>query len=168
LCNLRLAGRYVRLDPVELRGPLLYLLRYAPEFLCFGFSSLGLALGSLSTRRALIAAAEHLRPAAVVGVQLAVLDRKRPLGDRVEQRTVVRDEQHRSGKRVERRLERFAAVEVEMVRRLVEHEEVCARRDRHRQRESASLASRENGDRLLVLRPAGEQEAPQQRLRIRP
>ncbi len=81
-------------------------------------------------RGALLAPPQHLGPAAVVGVQLAVLDRERPLGDRVEQRAVVRDEQHGARERLERRLERLAALEVEMVRRLVEHEEVRARRDR--------------------------------------
>ena len=88
--------------------------------------------------------------------------------DRVEQRAVVRDEQHRAGERLERGLERLAALEVEMVRRLVEDEEVRARRDDDREREPPPLAAGERGDRLLVRVPAGEEEAAEQRLRLRP
>ena len=141
--------------------------RGARGFAGFGFCS-GFGSGGCGrARAALLAAAQHLGPAAVVGVQLAVLDRERALGDRVEQRAVVRDEQHRAGKRVERRLERLAALEVEMVRRLVEHEEVRARRDGDREREPPPLAARQHGDRLLVLVPAGEEELAEQVLRIR-
>ena len=86
-----------------------------------------------------------------------------PLRDRVEQRAVVRDEQHRAGERVERRLERLAALEVEVVRRLVEDEEVRARGDDEREREPPPLAARERADRLLVLLPAREEEAAEQR-----
>ena len=64
------------------------------------------------------------------------------VGDRVEQRAVVRDEQHRARERVERRLERLAALEVEMVRRLVEHEEVRAGRDDERERRAAAARRR--------------------------
>jgi len=53
----------------------------------------------------------------------------------------VRDEQHRPGECVERGLERLAALEVEVVRRLVEDEEVRARGDDERERESAPLAA---------------------------
>ena len=56
-----------------------------------------------------------------------ILDRDRALGDRVEQGAVVGDEQDRAGERLERGLERLTALEVEVVRRLVEHEEVRAR-----------------------------------------
>ena len=92
-----------------------------------------------------------------------VLDRERAMGDGVEQRAVVRDEQHGAGEGLERGLERLAALEVEVVRRLVEHEEVRARRDHEREREPAALAAREHRDRLLVLGPAGEEEATEQR-----
>ena len=55
-----------------------------------------------------------------------------------------------------------------MVRRLVEDEEVRARRDHEREREPAPLATREGHDRLLVRLPAREEEAPEERLRLRP
>ncbi len=105
----------------------------------------------------------EIGPAAVVGAQRPPLDRDRALGDGVEQRAVVRDEQDRAGERLERRLERLAALEVEVVRRLVEHEEVRARGDDDREREPAPLAAREHRDRLLVLRVAGEEELAEQR-----
>ena len=47
----------------------------------------------------------------------------------------MRDEQQRARERLERRLERLARLEVEVVRRLVEDEEVRARRDDDRERE---------------------------------
>ena len=142
-------------------------LRFGAGLTCFGFG-FGSGRRSGRARGPLLAAAEHLRPAAVVRVELAVLDRERPLGDRVEQRAVVRDEQHGAGERLERGLERFAALEVEVVRRLVEHEEVRAGGDRHREREPAPLSAREHRHVLLVLVPAGEEEAPEQRLRVGP
>ena len=96
-----------------------------------------------------------------------LLDRERPLRDGVDQRAVVRDEQHRSGEGFERRFERLARFEVEVVRRLVEHEEVRARRDDVGEREAPALAAGQHRDGLLVLVPAGEEEAAEQRLRLR-
>ena len=54
------------------------------------------------------------------------LDRHRPRAHRVEQGAVVRDEQQRALERAQRVLERLARLEVEVVRRFVEHEEVRA------------------------------------------
>ena len=96
-----------------------------------------------------------------------LLDRDRALGDRVEQRAVVGDEQDRAGKRLERRLERLAALEVEMVRRLVEHEQVRARGDDDGERQPPPLAAREHRHLLLVLGIAGEEEPAEQLLRLR-
>src|SRR5205085_3256083 len=105
-------------------------------------------------------------PAAGIRVQRAILDRERPLGYRIEERAVVRHEQHGSGERLQRRLERLAALEVEVVRRLVEHEEVRAGRNDDREREPAPLPTREDAHRLLVLRPTGEEKATEQGLRV--
>ncbi len=63
--------------------------------------------------------------------------------DRVEHGPVVRDEQHRAREGLECGLERLAALEVEVVRRLVEHEEVRAGGDDEREREPPPLAARE-------------------------
>src|SRR5262249_31902379 len=48
-----------------------------------------------------------------------------------------------------------------------EDEEVRARCDDRREREPAPLAARQRRDRLLVRLPAGEEEPPEQRLRLR-
>src|SRR6266545_1382825 len=55
-----------------------------------------------------------------------------------------------------------------MVRRLVEDQEVRARRDDVREREPPPLAAREYRDRLLMLGPAAEQETAEQVLRLWP
>ena len=79
----------------------------------------------------------------------------------------MRYEQDRAGEGFERCLERLAALEVEVVRRLVEHEEVRAGGDDDREREPPPLATRDRYDRLLVLVPAGEEKAPEQGLCLR-
>ena len=68
-------------------------------------------------------------------------------------------------KLLERGLERLAALEVEVVRRLVEDQDVGARVDEDRQRQPPPLAAREPLDRLLG-RLAGEQELAEQRARL--
>ena len=80
--------------------------------------------------------------------------------DRVDQRAIVRDQEDRAVVGVERVLERLAALDVEVVRRLVEHEQVRAGRDERREREPAALAAREHVDPTVdgVLR---EEEAPE-------
>src|SRR4051794_13354324 len=55
-----------------------------------------------------------------------------------------------------------------MVGRLVDDEEVRAGGDDEREREPPTFASGQCDDRLLVLRPAGEQETAEQLLRVRP
>ena len=90
------------------------------------------------------------------------------MSDRVEQGTVVRDEQDGSGKRLQRQLERLAALQVEVVGRLVEEEEVRARGHDQGEREPPSLAAGELDNRLVLLLPAGEEEATEQVLRLRP
>ena len=74
------------------------------------------------------------------------------------------DQQHRAVERAQRRLERLAALEVEVVGGLVEHEHVGARLHEHGQREPPALAARERSDRLLGVL-AREQEAAEQRAR---
>ena len=77
------------------------------------------------------------------------------------------DEQHRRREVLQRCLQRFAAFEVEVVRRLVEDEEVRARGDHHRERQPAPFTAGEHRNRLLVRLPAGEQEPPEQVLGLR-
>src|SRR5207244_2238778 len=80
----------------------------------------------------------------------------------------VGDEQHGPRERLERGLQRLAALEVEVVRRLVEDEEVRAGGDDERERQPTALAARQRGHGLLVLLPAREEKAAEQRLRLRP
>ena len=82
------------------------------------------------------------RPAPVVGVELPLLDRDRSLGHCIEERAVVRDEQHRARERLERRLERLAALQVEVVRRLVEHEHVRLLQHDAAEEQASGLAAR--------------------------
>ena len=76
------------------------------------------------------------------------------------------DEQHRPRERLQRRLQRLAALQVEVVRRLVEDEEVRAGGDDERERQPAPLAAGEHRDRLRLLVPAREEEAAEQVLRV--
>src|SRR5207245_11270520 len=62
--------------------------------------------------RTVLPARDELGPPAVAGADRAVLDRERPLRDGVEERAVVRDEQHRPGKRLQRGLQRLPALEI--------------------------------------------------------
>jgi len=101
-------------------------------------------------------------------VRIVILDRQQPACHRVEHGAVVGDEQDRARERVKGNLERFARLQVKVVRRFVQHQEVRARGDDDRQREPPPLAAGERGDAFLVLVPAGEQEPAEERLRLRP
>ena len=68
----------------------------------------------------------------------------------------MRDEQHRAGERLERGLERLPRLDVEVVRRLVEHEEVRAGGDEQREREPPPLPSRERRDGAARASPSPE------------
>jgi hypothetical protein len=78
----------------------------------------------------------------------------------------VRDEENGSRKRLERRLEGLAALEVEVIRRLVEDEQVGPGRDEDGQREPSPFPAGERGHRLRMRLPAGEEEPPEKRLRL--
>ena len=78
----------------------------------------------------------------------------------------MRDEQHRPREALERELQRLTALKVEVVRRLVEDEEVRARRHHDGERQPAALTARERGDRLVLRVLSREGESPQQRLRL--
>src|SRR5262245_53219918 len=96
-----------------------------------------------------------------MALEPAVLEDDGAGADRLEQSAVVRDEDHRPlvlGKRV---LERLAALEVEVVGRLVEDQDVGAGGDEDRQREAPLLAARDVVQRFLDL-GAGEEEAAEQ------
>src|SRR5262249_20944425 len=118
--------------------------------------------GGLLPLPALLAGPQVLPPPAPAGGQRPILDRRRAGTDSIQQRAVVGDEQQRALERLQRRLQRLAALQVEMVRRLVQDQDVRARVDQDRQRQPPPLAARQPVQRLLRLL-AAEQEAPQQR-----
>ena len=97
---------------------------------------IGLALESM-----LVANPHVLRPSPEIAVQRALLDGHRARADRVEQCAIVRDEQHGARERAQRVLERLATLDVEMVRRLVEDEEIRTRRDEDGERQPPPLAT---------------------------
>ena len=71
------------------------------------------------------------------------LDRRNPTDGAVEQLAVVRHEDERASKRFEERLEPHEPVVIEIVRRLVEEEDVEAREEDRRKLEARGLATRE-------------------------
>ena len=117
-----------------------------------GFGFAGRGLGGAFAAAGGGGAASRSRAAQQVVVvaeaqhQAAALDRERVRGERVDQRAVVRHEQHRAVERVDRVLERLAALDVEMVRGLVEHQHVRPARDQPGERQAAALAARQHLD----------------------
>ena len=100
-----------------------------------------------------------------MAAQLAVLADDRAAADRLEQGAVVGDEDDRALEGGERVLERLAALDVEVVGRLVEDQHVGAGGDQDRQREAALLAAGDVVERLLHV-GAGEEEAAEQVARL--
>ena len=80
----------------------------------------------------------------------------------------MRHQQDRARERFQRLLEGLAALEVEVVRRLVEHEKVRSGRDHECEREPPPLAARDLGDGLVLLLPAREEEAAEEAHRLWP
>ena len=88
-----------------------------------------------------------LRLAAVVAViaeillDMPVLEHERAVRDLVEEIAVMRDGEERAGERHERLLDGLLRGDVEMVRRLVEHEEIRAREHELEERDARLLAA---------------------------
>ena len=107
------------------------------------------------------------RPSRWVAAQLAVLADEGAAADRLEQGAVVGDEDDRALVLDQRVLERLAALDVEVVGGLVEDQDVGAGGDQDRQREPPLLAAGDVAELLLGV-VAGEEEAAEQRPRLRP
>ena len=110
-------------------------------------------------------ALEPVRVAALEGARLAAVDLDDPVDDPVEEVAVVGDHADGAGKLLERRLERLDRVDVEVVRRLVEHEQVRLGEHQQQQLEPRPLAAGEE----LVRPPhllVREEELHQQRDRL--
>ncbi len=85
------------------------------------------------------------------------------LGDRlhavVEEPAVVADDDHAAGEAAQERLDPLGHLDVQVVGRLVEQQQVAARREDLGQRQPALLAARERGHRLVQLGRAEAQRA---------
>ena len=115
--------------------------------------------------RRLLPGAHQVRVAARAHHGPAVLDRQGVGGDGVEQGPVVRHQEDGPVVGLERRLEGLAALRVEVVGRLVQHQQVATAGDQRHQLQAAALAARE------ALHPglrgvAREQESAEQRARL--
>ena len=95
-----------------------------------------------------------------VVVQHAVAHLDHARRERVDEGPVVRDEEQRALVAGERLLEHLAGRHVEVVGRLVEHQEICRPQQHLREREPRLLAAREHRDLLLDV-VAREQEGAQ-------
>jgi len=82
-------------------------------------------------------------------VRVAVAHLDDPVGDAVEEVAVVRDEDDRADEALERRLERLDRVDVEVVRRLVEDEQVRTAHHQEQELEARALAAAQQ-----AVRPA--------------
>ena len=69
----------------------------------------------------------------------------------IEEVAIVADEQHRAGIVREQFLQQFQRFEIEIVRRLVEHQQVGRSRERHRERQPPALAAGQHADRRARL-----------------
>src|SRR5207302_10410821 len=84
-------------------------------------------------------------------LQPPVLEFQRPGGDGVEQEPVMADQHHGPGELREKGLQPLLAVEVEVVRRLVEQEQIGGREENPRQRGPGTLPTAHRGERLVEL-----------------
>src|SRR6185437_14733679 len=98
---------------------------------------------------------------ALAGDETAVLDRERSRRQRLDQRAVVRHQEERAREAQQGVLERLAALDVQVVGGLVQDEEVRARDDGARERQSPPLAAGERRHGLLDVL-AREEEEPEQ------
>ena len=130
------------------------------DLLALALERLGLVLQRL---RALAAVGAVLH---VVELAAAALELEHPGRDALEEPAIVRDEQHRAVEAVQLLLEPLERAEVEVVRRLVEQQQVRVRRERTRERGPGQLAARERLERtleLLVGEPEPAQDRPEAR-----
>src|SRR5581483_11023092 len=95
---------------------------------------------------------DEVGPRALVPDRLAVPLEGEDVGrDAVEEPAVVRDHDGAAGELEQRLLERAQRVDVEVVRRLVEEQDVPARAQELRQVDAVPLAAREVADALLLV-----------------
>ncbi len=121
------------------------------------------ALRVAQALEALVALDEVLRVVAVVVDERAQVDVGDAVHDGVQEEAVVRDQDHRVRVVVQVLLEPVAGVEIEVIGRFVEQEQVGLRQQQLGQRDAHLPAARERRRRLVVVGGA-EPEAPQHRV----
>ena len=84
-------------------------------------------------------------------LDVAIGDEPQPVGDQLDQRAIVGDENHRAVVIVERVEQRATAVDVEMVGRLVQDQQVRRRHGNQVQQQPRPLAAGQALDRCLLL-----------------
>ena len=93
---------------------------------------------------------------------LSVADLDDPVRDAIQEVAIVRDHDHRAVEPLQRRLEDLHALDVQVVRRLVEEQAVRAAEHQQAELQPRPLAARQRADRLAHLLVA-EQEPSEQR-----
>src|SRR5690606_31018618 len=93
-----------------------------------------------------------LEPVPLRGVLLGALPREDVGRDAVEEPPVVRDDDGAARELEQRVLERAESLDIEVVRGLVEQEQVAALLEREREVEPVALTAREDARRLLLVR----------------
>ena len=111
----------------------------------------------IGERPALVSRFLEIRPAALVAPEGAVLDVPDLRGEPIDEVAIVADRDDRAVVFTENGFQLLARGEIEVVRRLIEHEEIRLARGKARQREARALAAREHPDRAENL-VAAEQE----------
>ena len=135
-----------------------------PPHLLLGFSCdlpLHLDLPLLDCRRPLAAPLHVLLPAPFEKVQVAVFHHPDVRGQRLNQIPVVADQQQRPGEPLQHLLKDLLRGDIQVVGRLVEHQEIGVLHGQPRQRHPAALPPAQLADRLEHI-VALEQETPQQ------
>ena len=104
--------------------------------------------GAASVRRDRLPLPHPVRVAADVFADApAALEHERARDDVVEKRAVVADDEQRAGELEQQLLEQVERLDVEIVRRLVEHEQVERAREQPREQQAIALAARERAHR---------------------
>ncbi len=134
----------------RLRGPLAI---HEPPHIFIELGDLVLLSPGHGGLTLLISLTEHqiLRVGARVGLDLAIPHLDHPLGDVLQENTVVRDEQDRPGIASEPAFEPLGGFEVKVVRRFVQDQQVGFFEQEPSEGQTRPLASAERSDRLLPL-----------------
>ena len=107
---------------------------------------LPLGLGLLLLRQPLLLLLEPRRVVPFPGNAAAAIELENPAGDVVEEVAIVRDGDDRAGVVLQKPLEPGDRLRVEMVRRLVEQQEIGRLQQQPAQRHAAALAARQRRD----------------------